>query len=289
LILQIRCLTRVSTLVVILFLFIGCAGKSRAWNFDDIYSLDVRILDTKDWLSKTKRELKDLNKIVKPKLKYYLKKDFEVYSKLEPHYEAIQLNVLNVDSLTIDIDNMVSTMKANSSYSLDTVPYDTTKSYRTMIEYNREKIKKNQNDYYNNIEKLKKGFKFDKKLLVFINEESLELKKQLYEIKYKRETIAPYIIQFNKKLSKALFDNPNSSYSKRIIKISKNFESYRIKLDKYEKFLSNIENIAKKEAGGYVILRPKNAEPMKYLKYYEEGMEEYLDILIKIRKISESI
>ena len=86
----ILCYFRVFTIVGTLFFFISCAGKTISWNFNDIHSLDVRILDTREWLVKTKLELKDLNKIMRPQLSYYLKKDFRIYEKLDNPYESMK-------------------------------------------------------------------------------------------------------------------------------------------------------------------------------------------------------
>jgi len=281
---------RIFAIAGILFLYLSCAEKSKSWNFDDLYSLDVRLLDTRDWLVKTKKEIKDLNKIMKPQLKYYLKNDFQVYEKLNPHYESLQFSVDFIDSIMTNLDSLVSKMKGDPSDSLDTVPNDTTKSYRSMIQSDRKKIKKSLEEYFKSLKKLRKGFKLDKKILLFIDEESLPLKQSLFELKYKREAeISVNLNRFNKELNKALFISPNSTYSKHIIKISKTIEKYRLKLDAYEKFLSNIDHIARKEAGGYVLLIPKNSEKMKYIQRYEEGMKEYLEILVQIRRISESI
>ena len=286
---KIRIILRISAIAGILFLFLDCAGKKRSWNFNDIYSLDVRILETGEWLEITKKELEDLDKIMKPQLKYYLKKDFRVYEKLSPHYENILITFNIIDTLNSEISSLADQMKNNPADSLDSVPDDTTLSYRDMINFKKKKIKKNQAKFFKSIEKLKKGFKSEKKLLVFILEETLPLKNKLYDLKYKRELINPEIQLLNKKLDEAIFINPNSSYSKKILKVSKTVESYLIKLDKYENFLYKIDRFAKKEAGGYVILISKKSDSMRYVDRYEKGMEEYLSILTKIRKISESI
>ena len=55
---------RAFTIVVALFFFITCAGKTKPWKFNDIHSLDVRVLDTQEWLLKTKKNLQNLNKII---------------------------------------------------------------------------------------------------------------------------------------------------------------------------------------------------------------------------------
>ena len=71
--------------------------------------------------------------------------------------------------------------------------------------------------------------------------------------------------------------------------LSLQLEEYRIKLDKYEQFLSNIDRVARKEAGANVILVGRKDKPMKYISRFTEGKENYLEILKEIRTITESI
>ena len=97
------------------------------------------------------------------------------------------------------------------------------------------------------------------------------------------------INRFNRKLNKALFNNPDTFYSKKIIDISKKLEYYRIKLDSFEYFLLNMEDLLKKEMGGSVVLIPKKEMPPKFVEKYEKGKKEYVEILKDTRKIIESI
>tara|TARA_B100000073_G_scaffold193423_1_gene160128 strand:+ start:19971 stop:20840 length:870 start_codon:yes stop_codon:yes gene_type:complete len=278
-------LIRVSASAGILFLFMSCSGTRKSLKFDDVYSLDVHIFEKKEWLDVRKNELEDLDKIVPPELKRFLKNDFQVYEKINTHYTKILNQVQEADSLISKIDDLVDKMKNNPPDSLDTVPEDTTVSYRDMIEKQAKQIGRLQLKYGKSIEKLKKGFKFDKKELVFILEECEPLKKNLYKIKYEREVISYEVEMIKKKLNDALFDNANALHNERILKIAKTVDIYLSKLDKYENFLMNIDRIAKEEAGGYVILIPEKSDSMEYMTLYEQGMEEYLDIINKIKKI----
>ncbi|GIS53515.1 hypothetical protein Ct9H90mP29_05570 [bacterium] len=60
-------------------------------------------------------------------------------------------------------------------------------------------------------------------------------------------------------------------------------------MDKFEDFLLNIGKVAHDESGGHVILTSSKIKPMKYIIRYNKGLEEYLEILSDIQKISESI
>ncbi len=91
---------RVVTLVATLFFFITCTTKTKTWKFDDVHSLDVRLLENKDWLQKTKLDLKNLNKLMQPQLNYYLKKDFRIHQKLNKAYEGMKIDVRYIDSTT---------------------------------------------------------------------------------------------------------------------------------------------------------------------------------------------
>ena len=280
---------RAFTIVVALFFFITCAGKTKPWKFNDIHSLDVRVLDTQEWLLKTKKNLQNLNKIMRPQLAYYLKKDFRIYEKLDAPFDKIKTNVRFIDSTYKSMTKLIGKMKKTSSDSLDDFPEDTTVSYRRLFNDSRERIKKSKNNYYKNIKKLKKAFKPTKQILFFIEEECTIYKNSIYDLQYRRKMEQANIDRFNKKLNEVLFNNPESFYSKRIIDISKKLESYRIKLDSFEYFLLNMEDLLIEQMGGTVVLIPKKKMPPKFVEKYEKEKKEYVEILKDIRKIVESI
>ena len=280
---------RVFALAGALFLFIDCAGRIKPWKFKDIYSLDVRVLDTKEWSAKVKRDMKDLDSIMRKELKYYIDKDLRIYERLEPNYEKMKISVSEIDSISNDVFSLYDKLKNTPRDSLDSVYRDTTVSYRKIIESQSRGIQKAQREYLKSLDKLKKGFKKDRKRLVFIEDEYMPLRETLYDIKYKRDALQPDIERFNQKLNKALFDNDRSQYSREIIRLSKRLESYRVKMDKFEDFLLNIGKVAHDESGGHVILTSSKIKPMKYIIRYNNELEEYLEILSDIQKISESI
>jgi len=280
---------RVFALAGALFLFIDCAGRIKPWKFQDIYSLDVRVLDTKEWSAKVKRDMKDLDNIMRKELKYYIDKDLRIYERLEPNYEKMKISVSEIDSISNNVFSLYDKLKNTPRDSLDSVYRDTTVSYRKIIESQSRGIQKAQREYLKSLDKLKKGFKKDRKRLVFIEDEYMPLRETLYDIKYKRDALQPDIERFNQKLNKALFDNDRSQYSREIIRLSKRLESYRVKMDKFEDFLLNIGKVAHDESGGHVILTSSKIKPMKYIIRYNNGLEEYLEILSDIQKISESI
>ena len=280
---------RVFALAGALFLFIDCAGRIKPWKFQDIYSLDVRVLDTKEWSAKVKRDMKDLDSIMRKELKYYIDKDLRIYERLEPNYEKMKISVSEIDSISNDVFSLYDKLKNTPRDSLDSVYRDTTVSYRKIIESQSRGIQKAQREYLKSLDKLKKGFKKDRKRLVFIEDEYMPLRETLYDIKYKRDALQPDIERFNQKLNKALFDNDRSQYSREIIRLSKRLESYRVKMDTFEDFLLNIGKVAHDESGGHVILTSSKIKPMKYIIRYNKGLEEYLEILSDIQKISESI
>ena len=280
---------RVFALAGALFLFIDCAGRIKPWKFKDIYSLDVRVLDTKEWSAKVKRDMKDLDSIMRKELKYYIDNDLRIYERLEPNYEKMKISVSEIDSISNDVFSLYDKLKNTPRDSLDSVYRDTTVSYRKIIESQSRGIQKAQREYLKSLDKLKKGFKKDRKRLVFIEDEYMPLRETLYDIKYKRDALQPDIERFNQKLNKALFDNDRSQYSREIIGLSKRLESYRVKMDKFEDFLLNIGKVAHDESGGHVILTSSKIKPLKYIIRYNKGLEEYLEILSDIQKISESI
>ena len=280
---------RVVTIVATLFFFITCTTKTKTWKFDDVHSLDVRLLENREWLQKTKLDLKNLNKLMQPQLNYYLKKDFRIHKKLNKAYEGIKIDVRYIDSTYKSMSKLLRKMKSTSSDSLDDFPKDTSVSYRILFSDSREMIKKRMKSYKKNIKKLKKAFKSTKKILVFVEEECLPFKKSIYELQYRRKLEEKNIERFNKKLNVAFFNNSNSLNDINIITISKKLESYKSKLNSFENFLINMEEILIEEMGGSVVLIPKKNMPPKFVKRYNKGKKEYLEILEETRKLIDSI
>ena len=231
----------------------------------------------------------DLDKIMVNELRYYLDNDLRIYERLELSYNLLQSSITDADSLTQELIHIVQSMKELSSAGLDSIANDTSGTYRKIIRSKSKEIQKVQREYYKSREALNKGFRKVRKKLVFVEEESAPLKETLYKIKYRRDALQPHIKHFNSVLNQALFENPESLYSKRITELSKKFESYRVTMDEYEEFIYNINDIAREEAGGYVMLTSRKGKPMDYIIRYEEGLDEYYIILDDIRKISESL
>ena len=280
---------RVLITVGALFLFLECAGRVKPWKFNDTHALDVRILGTEQWLLKTKRDMNDLDRIMKKQLRYYLDKDLRIYDRIEPNYEIMKTSVSSIDSILSSIVFIYDDLRNTDQDSLESIPVDTSVSYRKIIETNSQKILESQELYLKAMEKLKKGFKKDQKYLFIIEESYKDFPNTLYDLRFKRQKLNPIFGRLNTKLNRAIFNDDGYTDSKSIIGLSKKIEDYKTRMDRYEKFLSNIDKIAVKEAGGYIVLSSSKKKNFKYIIKYKEGLEEYLDILHQIRKMGESI
>ena len=272
-----------------LFLFLECAGRVKPWKFNDTHALDVRILGTEQWLLKTKRDMNYLDRIMKKQLRYYLDKDLRIYDRIEPNYEIMKTSVSSIDSILSSIVFIYDDLRNTDQDSLESIPVDTSVSYRKIIETNSQKILESQELYLKAMEKLKKGFKKDQKYLFIIEESYKDFPNTLYDLRFKRQKLNPIFGRLNTKLNRAIFNDDGYTDSKSIIGLSKKIEDYKTRMDRYEKFLSNIDKIAVKEAGGYIVLSSSKKKNFKYIIKYKEGLEEYLDILHQIRKMGESI
>lgn len=280
---------RVLITVGALFLFLECAGRVKPWKFNDTHALDVRILGTEQWLLKTKRDMNYLDRIMKKQLRYYLDKDLRIYDRIEPNYEIMKTSVSSIDSILSSIVFIYDDLRNTDQDSLESIPVDTSVSYRKIIETNSQKILESQELYLKAMEKLKKGFKKDQKYLFIIEESYKDFPNTLYDLRFKRQKLNPIFGRLNTKLNRAIFNDDGYTDSKSIIGLSKKIEDYKTRMDRYEKFLSNIDKIAVKEAGGYIVLSSSKKKNFKYIIKYKEGLEEYLDILHQIRKMGESI
>ena len=237
-----------------LFLFLECAGRVKPWKFNDTHALDVRILGTEQWLLKTKRDMNDLDRIMKKQLRYYLDKDLRIYDRIEPNYEIMKTSVSSIDSILSSIVFIYDDLRNTDQDSLESIPVDTSVSYKKIIETNSQKILESQELYLKAMEKLKKGFKKDQKYLFIIEESYKDFPNTLYDLRFKRQKLNPILGRLNTKLNRAIFNDDGYIDSKSIIGLSKKIEDYKARMDRYEKFLSNIDKIAVKEAGGYIVL-----------------------------------
>ena len=280
---------RVLITVGALFLFLECAGRVKPWKFNDTHALDVRILGTEQWLLKTKRDMNYLDRIMKKQLRYYLDKDLRIYDRIEPNYEIMKTSVSSIDSLLSSIVFIYDDLRNTDQDSLESIPVDTSVSYRKIIETNSQKILESQELYLKAMEKLKKGFKKDQKYLFIIEESYKDFPNTLYDLRFKRQKLNPIFGRLNTKLNRAIFNDDGYTDSKSIIGLSKKIEDYKTRMDRYENFLSNIDKIAIKEAGGYIVLSSSKKKNFQYIIKYKEGLEEYLGILHQIRKMGESI
>ena len=74
---------RVSIFFGTLFLFFNCSSQiPSSWVLRDIQSLDVKIMNTKQWLKTEKSNYKYLNKVMRSELSFYRKNDFRVFQNL---------------------------------------------------------------------------------------------------------------------------------------------------------------------------------------------------------------
>ena len=267
-----------------------CAGRVKPWKFYDTHSLDVRVLDARQWLDGLELVMSDLDEIMDREIRFYLDNDIRIYDRIDPSYDAMTSSIDRVDSVLKKITIIYDLMKNTPGDSLESVPEDSSLSYSKMIRSSSKDIALAKKTYFRGLKNLKKGFRKDRRKLVFIEDEYAHYQKTLYELKYKRDQFQVDLKDFDKILSQVLFKDDGSFYAKNVIKISKRLESYEQKMDVFERFLFNIDKIALNEVGGRVILRSAaNKNPMKFMKRYDRGSRQYLETLKDMRKILENI
>ena len=273
-----------------LFFLVDCAGRVKPWKFYDRQSLEVKVLNTRDWLDSVKDVMTDLDIIMKREIRYYLDRDMRIYNRIEPNYEAMEVSINTIDSVLLRITSVHDLMKNTPGDSLESVPEDSSSSYSTMIKSSSKDIALAIKAYDKGLKKLKKGFRKDRKKLVFIKDEYQQFKNTLYEIKYKRDLLQSDLSDFDKKLNEALFKENGTIYSRRVITTSKQLERLKSRLDSFEQFLVGIDEVAKEEVGALVILKPAaDKRPFKFVTRFEKGLRQYLDSLEEMRKILENI
>ena len=272
-----------------LFFFIECAGRVKPWNFEDVYSLDVHLVESSDWLTKEYKNQNDLRKIMKKQFQYFLKKDMRIYERLEINFEMMD-NALNAaDSINKHIIKIYERLKETPGDSLGSVPKDSSFSYEKIIQVSSKNIQISKKQYYKSQKKLKKAFRIGRRKLIYIDDDFPIAKRTLYNLQYQREAINPSMVKFNKLLNQMIFEGDGSLYNKKIKKISKKIESYNSKLDRFEQFLMNFEQIAFAEVGSNVKVTSSKSKPLNYQLMYAQGIKKYNSNLENLKKTLRSI
>ena len=276
-------------LLITLFLFSGCSGvKSKPTLLKDIYSVDTIILENREWKKFTKREHKDLEKIMKSELNFYMDEDFEIYELLDNSYIKLKDSFNSIDSLTKEMIKVVKEMKKSKITDLDQFSLKEDLTFRTILKKESDSIKKHRLKYEQNKTNLKTIFKKIDKNLIFITDEVEPMKDVLPNLKFKRIEIKEDIDTYLGLINKIILKDQKSEHSEYIIKSSKKIEKWINQLDSFEKFLQNIIVIARKESGGFVVLRKGDSKSMKYVKRYKKGIENYNLNVEKIHKLVKS-
>jgi len=301
---------RVSIFFGTLFLFFNCSSQiPSSWVLRDIQSLDVKIMNTKQWLKTEKSNYKYLNKVMRSELSFYRKNDFRVFQDLNREMELINKCLEKVKSslskqmkLATKIkkrpslgifDGKQSQQKKNSLFSKKknnlSIVNKSDKAIKVIksLEKNSISILESQSDYNSSIESLTAALKKKRSRLVFIRKQVIQWNQQLKELIHVREKLVPTIDNFNLILSEALFKSAESSYAKNIIDLSKLIEKYNDEMDSFESYVNNIESIAGKQVKGLVYII-KDTEEKNYEKKYKKGLINYQNILKEIPKLINS-
>ena len=131
---------RVLVVIGTLFFFVDCAGRVKSWKFYDSQSLEVRVLNTRDWLDGVKEVMKDLDIIMNKEIRYYLDRDMRIYDRIEPNYEAMEVSINTIDSVLLRITSVHNLMKNTPGDSLQSVPEDSSVTYSAMIKSSSKDI-----------------------------------------------------------------------------------------------------------------------------------------------------
>ena len=217
-----------------------------------------------------------------------MNKDFEIYELLDNSYTKLKYSFDSIDSLTKEMIKVVKEMKKSKTTDLDQFSLKEELTFRTILKKESDSIKKYRLKYEKNKINLKTIFKKIDKDLIFITDEVEPMKNVLPNLKFKRNEIKEDIDTYLGLINKIVLRDQKSEHSEYIIKSSKKIEKWINQLDSFEKFLQNITVIARKESGGFVVLRKGNSKSMKYVKRYKKGIENYNLNVEKIHKLVKS-
>jgi len=276
---------RVFASVGTLFLFLACANKPTGWSVQDNHSVLLKNHNINSWIETSQKDLADLKPIMSSQIGFYIKQDLRMVERIEPPYESM----IDIRESIIEIHNSFDSLYQSmlkASLSVDSLYETTGKAYKKSFISLNKKLQKKINEYGKSKKKLIKGFKKDRKGLLFVADYVKPWENDLYDLQLKREGLNPDIKRFNLILNEIIFSTDRSSYGKRVKNISKKIEKVEGELNKYESFLNKVEKLALKETGSRVVL---DYGELKVEIFYRDGKDKYLSQLQQIRNWIESI
>lgn len=269
-----------------LFLFTACSPPNLAsWHIQDSHSIKVKIQNLDDWILSSKNDLQDLAPIMSSQIGNYIQSDLRMVDRIEPPFEGMEESL---DDLIELKDELVALnrLMVELSAGVDSTNDSTGKSFKKgFIQLNKD-IEGTMKSYRKHKKKLIKGFKHDQKKLVFVLDLVQPWQSELYGLKFERKKLEPELARFNVVLNEILFSQDRSTYGKRIKRLSKRIEKAERDLEKFESYLSVVDQLSLKEAKSRILLNPGE---LKVEKYYIEGREKYLSKLNQIRDWIDSI
>ena len=282
---------RVFVLTGTLFLFIDCSGRAKSWRVLDRHSLDVKIFETSEWLEKRKTEYPFVDDLIRNQLKIFIDSDMRNYDRLDPLYILYKESLNEIDTILNEFDKIAESLPLNSSELtlIESNKKENKTSIKNEIAIKSKRIEKSKKNLYLSINKINKVLKKEKKKLVFILNEMESYKITLFRLRYKRSQLDIKLQKFNKLANSAFFTTPNSYYSKQVQKVSKKIEVYIKSLNEYEDFLANIKSIALNEIGAPVYMEHRKQKEKDYKTRYKIDYKNYLNTLIEIERLLDSI
>ena len=317
---------RALTLAGALFFFYSCASRSvQPWNLRDIHSLDAHVLNTKQWLKRTKEDNKDLKKLLRKEMKKYKDKDFSVYQRLESLSARMESAIKKVNKMNAMQNKLGKLIKRNPRLIVfvpeqtavpDTAIDDQDEKKKGLFKRRKKKdteyaeseeprsekaieilskleensisIIEAQSAYTENRGLMIELFEEEGMRLVFIRDQVGPWKFELNELKYRRAQLQPRVAAFYSRLNEAFFQSAESAYSQNFSDASEVVEEYEKDMNQFEEYVKGLEKSAKKEARKAVYIIPAD-KSKTYEKKYRKGYQEYKDILYDLRKLLESV
>lgn len=222
---------------------------------------------------------------MKSEKKRYLLINLQIHQILTDNIKAMEDALNDVDQLQRDLDSIIIKLKESDGDSLLSI-MENEISYGMEIGSIFDKIVDHQSEFEEGKEGISKGFKIDRRKIIFIRDKTLLWKKDFQHLRYKRARLQKAVKEYNSNLGESIIDR--TYIDENILIKSDKLERYRNRLDQIETFIIESENIAYKEVGSWVCIRPllslesgnlKKAVPMNFEKKYEQGILEYKRIL----------
>ena len=247
--------------------------------------MELHLESYKKWLSAEKNETEDVKLELGPFFKDLLYRDFSFYEKIYPSFEVYTQSYDSVKALGTKQYRLVKSLKRRKKPDINgKIRRGNEDTFLERFTQNDLSIQRYQHlhDYHKS--KLVELFEKKNYRCVFIKGQILEIRPQILELQYRKNTLSKHeddlLHEFSKTI--AVAGSGSSGFLRKKIE---RIQTIKGRIAKLDDFFENIEKMAKKELNSTMFISPIGTPPKEYEVKIEEAFIDYRALLDELEVI----